>query len=66
MRTSYGITAHKLKAAEQHIRTQIFPTERLGLLDEVYRVREAEERFQDGFIGNIPPASKYVKFMDSC
>ncbi|KAJ5540419.1 hypothetical protein N7494_005495 [Penicillium frequentans] len=50
MRTSYGITAHKLKAAEQHIRTQIFPTERLGLLDEVYRVREAEERFQDGFI----------------
>ncbi|KAJ5885876.1 hypothetical protein N7504_011712 [Penicillium tannophilum] len=50
MRTSYGITAHKLKAAEQHIRKQIFPTERLGLLDEIYRVREEEEKFQDGFI----------------
>ncbi|KAJ5791972.1 uncharacterized protein N7503_007950 [Penicillium pulvis] len=66
MRTSYGITAHKLKAAEQHIRKQILPIERLRLLDEVYRVREAEEKFQDGFIGNIPPASKYDDIMDSC
>ncbi|KAJ6010315.1 hypothetical protein N7451_001727 [Penicillium sp. IBT 35674x] len=65
MRTSHGITAHKLKAAEQHIRTQIFPTERLGLLDEVYRVREEEEKFQDGLIGILPPASGYDDTMDS-
>lgn len=48
LRTSHGITARKLKAADQPIRRQILPVERLAILDEVYQVREEEEKFLDG------------------
>ncbi|KAJ6126574.1 hypothetical protein N7523_002186 [Penicillium sp. IBT 18751x] len=48
LRASNGVTARRLKEAEQPIRRQISPPERLQLLDELYDVREAEENFQDG------------------
>ncbi|KAF3389426.1 Uncharacterized protein F1880_004497 [Penicillium rolfsii] len=48
LRTSHGVTARRLKEADQPIRRQISPTERLQILDEVYRVREEEEKFQEG------------------
>ncbi|KAJ5083019.1 hypothetical protein N7532_012062 [Penicillium argentinense] len=48
LRTSYGITAQRLKAADQPIRRQILPVERLEILDEVYQVREEEEKFLEG------------------
>ncbi|KAJ5930916.1 hypothetical protein N7466_006409 [Penicillium verhagenii] len=43
MHISHGITARRLKSAEQVVRRQIVPSERLQLLDELYRVRELEE-----------------------
>lgn len=52
LRTSHGVTARRLKEADQPIRRQISPTERLQILDEVYQVREEEEKFQEGVIGN--------------
>ncbi|KAJ5606592.1 hypothetical protein N7510_009373 [Penicillium lagena] len=48
LRTSHGITARKLREADQPIRRQISPTERLEILDELYRVRHEEEKFLDG------------------
>lgn len=51
LRASNGVTARRLKEAEQPIRRQISPPERLQLLDELYDVREAEEKFQDGATG---------------
>ncbi|KAJ5976595.1 hypothetical protein N7481_010302 [Penicillium waksmanii] len=51
LRCSHGITSQKLKNAEQSVRSQIMPVERLELLDELYRVRGEEERFLEGFLG---------------
>ncbi|KAJ5190201.1 uncharacterized protein N7498_009186 [Penicillium cinerascens] len=48
LRASNGVTARRLEQAEQPIRRQISPAERLQLLDELYEVREAEEKFLDG------------------
>ncbi|KAJ5272943.1 hypothetical protein N7478_008068 [Penicillium angulare] len=48
LRTSHGITAHRLKEADQPIRRQIVPAERLQIMDEVYEVRGEEEKFIDG------------------
>ncbi|KAJ5220489.1 hypothetical protein N7468_009693 [Penicillium chermesinum] len=45
---THGITAQKLKAADQPIRRQIAPPERLRILDEIYRVRQEEENYIDG------------------
>lgn len=53
LRTSYGITARKLKASDQPIRRQILPAERLDILDEIYQVREEEEKFLDQVTGMI-------------
>ncbi|KAJ5593858.1 uncharacterized protein N7459_000066 [Penicillium hispanicum] len=44
LRTSHGITARRLREADQPIRRQISPAERLQLLDEMYQVREEEEK----------------------
>jgi ribosomal protein L16/L10AE len=54
MRNSHGITSRKLKAADQTIRRHISPAERLEILDEAYRIREEEQRYQDGLSGIIP------------
>jgi len=54
LRISNGVTARRLKEAEQSIRRQISPAERLQLLDELYEVREAEEKFLDGATGTCP------------
>ena len=51
LRAGYGITARKLKVSDQPIRRQILPVERLEILDEVYQVREEEEKFLDGVTG---------------
>ncbi|KAJ6157924.1 hypothetical protein N7470_005516 [Penicillium chermesinum] len=48
---THGITAQKLKAADQPIRRQIAPPERLRILDEIYRVRQEEENYIDGVTG---------------
>ncbi|KAJ5444840.1 uncharacterized protein N7458_008712 [Penicillium daleae] len=44
LHSSHRVTARKLKAAEQPVREQIFPIERVQLLDELYYVREMEEK----------------------
>ncbi|KAF7114550.1 hypothetical protein CNMCM5793_009195 [Aspergillus hiratsukae] len=48
LRDSRGITVAKLREADQSIRRQITPPERLQVLDEIYRVREEEESYLDG------------------
>ncbi|KAJ5982346.1 hypothetical protein N7451_012446, partial [Penicillium sp. IBT 35674x] len=53
LHTSHGITARKLRDAEQHLRRGIFPIDRLQLLDELYSVREQEEKFIDGINGAL-------------
>ncbi|KAJ5903892.1 hypothetical protein N7504_006275 [Penicillium tannophilum] len=40
LRINHGITARRLKAADQSIRRQISPAKRLEILDEAYTVRE--------------------------
>ncbi|KAL4936404.1 hypothetical protein BDV06DRAFT_93717 [Aspergillus oleicola] len=47
LRESHAITVEKLQEADQSIRRQITPVERLQVLDEIYRVREEEERYLD-------------------
>lgn len=39
---SHGISTSKLRDADRAIRHQIFPTDRLLVLDNIYRIREAE------------------------
>jgi len=51
LRGSLGITAARLKECDQPIRRQILPVDRLQILDEAYRVREEEEKFEDGISG---------------
>ncbi|KAJ5216244.1 uncharacterized protein N7498_002651 [Penicillium cinerascens] len=51
LRTSYGISARRLKEADEPIRCQISPPERLQILDELYQVREEEEKFLEGITG---------------
>ncbi|KAJ5819429.1 hypothetical protein N7474_005020 [Penicillium riverlandense] len=48
LHTGHRITARRLKEADQPIRCQISPAERLEILDEVYHVREEEEKFLEG------------------
>ncbi|KAL1963362.1 hypothetical protein VTN77DRAFT_8378 [Rasamsonia byssochlamydoides] len=50
LRESHGITAEKLREAGQDVRRQITPVERLKVLDEIYNVRQAEERYLSGEI----------------
>jgi hypothetical protein len=51
LRDSRGITVAKLREADQSIRRQISPPDRLGVLDEIYRVREEEESYLDNRLG---------------
>ncbi|KAL4779696.1 hypothetical protein BJX76DRAFT_69354 [Aspergillus varians] len=48
LRQSHAIRVENLKEADQSIRRQISPVERLQVLDEIYRVRGEEERYLDG------------------
>ncbi|KAL4908434.1 hypothetical protein BDW74DRAFT_175116 [Aspergillus multicolor] len=48
LRVSHGISVEKLREADQAIRRQIAPPERLQILDEIYRVRGEEERYLEG------------------
>ncbi|KAJ5346112.1 hypothetical protein N7452_004116 [Penicillium brevicompactum] len=54
LRLSHGITAQKLKVAQQPSRRLIEPMDRLRLLDEMYAVRDAEEKFLEGLTGGFP------------
>ncbi|PGH01970.1 hypothetical protein GX51_04901 [Blastomyces parvus] len=47
---SHGITARKLKAAGEEAQKQCRPAEKASVLDEIYRVREEEERYERGEI----------------
>ncbi|KAJ5292138.1 hypothetical protein N7478_001389 [Penicillium angulare] len=53
LRISHGITARKLKNAGRLVQHQITPNERLQLLDEIYWVREEEEKFLDAVTGRL-------------
>ncbi|OOQ81719.1 hypothetical protein PEBR_42893 [Penicillium brasilianum] len=48
LKDSHGVTADKLREAGQDVRRQITPSHRLQVLDEIYFVREMEERYLDG------------------
>ncbi|KAJ5557350.1 hypothetical protein N7494_001265 [Penicillium frequentans] len=50
LRASHGITAERLKHGQECVKRQIVPPERLQLLDELYRVREQEEKLDAGEI----------------
>ncbi|OAX83616.1 hypothetical protein ACJ72_02016 [Emergomyces africanus] len=50
LRKSHGITARALKAAGEEAQKQSRPTEKASILDEIYRVREEEERYERGEI----------------
>ncbi|EFR02721.1 hypothetical protein MGYG_05719 [Nannizzia gypsea CBS 118893] len=54
---TYGITADKLAEAGRDVRPQIKPRKRLDILDELYKVRRAEESYKRGEI-EIPPPHK--------
>ncbi|KAF3484301.1 uncharacterized protein GIQ15_03625 [Arthroderma uncinatum] len=43
-----GITANKLEEAGRDAQSQIKPRERLDILDEIYKVRRAEESYERG------------------
>ncbi|KAL4998421.1 hypothetical protein BDV10DRAFT_185244 [Aspergillus recurvatus] len=58
LRESHAICVEKLREADQAIRRQISPVERLQVLDEIYRVRGEEERYLDG--RSDPQAVVYV------
>ncbi|KAJ5302202.1 hypothetical protein N7508_007065 [Penicillium antarcticum] len=47
LRASHGVTARRLRAADETIRRQISPADRINLLDELYYVREKEEKLFD-------------------
>jgi hypothetical protein len=51
LKDSHGVTADKLREAGQDVRRQITPGHRLQVLDEIYFVREMEERYLDGDLG---------------
>lgn len=51
LRESHSICVDNLKEADQSIRRQIAPIERLQVLDEIYRVRGEEERYLNGNSG---------------
>lgn len=51
LKDSHGVTADKLREAGQDVRRQITPAHRLQVLDEIYFVREMEERYLDGGLG---------------
>ncbi|KAJ5288293.1 hypothetical protein N7508_011068 [Penicillium antarcticum] len=53
LRLSHGITAQKLKVAEQPSRRFIYPIGRSRLLDELYTVRDAEEKYLEGLAGRF-------------
>ncbi|KAJ9268401.1 hypothetical protein DTO212C5_5553 [Paecilomyces variotii] len=44
----YGITSDKLKEVAHDAKRQIKPPERMEILDEIFRVRKLEERFERG------------------
>ncbi|KAJ5161182.1 hypothetical protein N7492_006574 [Penicillium capsulatum] len=50
LKDSHGVTAEKLSDAGLDVRRQITPSHRLQVLDEIYFVRQMEERFLDGEI----------------
>ncbi|KAJ5538579.1 hypothetical protein N7494_008058 [Penicillium frequentans] len=50
LKDSHGVTAEKLREAGQDVRRQISPANRLQVLDEIYFVRQMEERYLDGKI----------------
>ncbi|KAM5476760.1 hypothetical protein MauCBS54593_000030 [Microsporum audouinii] len=50
---SHGMTADKLEEAGRYAQRQIKPHERLDILDEIYKVRRAEECYERGEAGEL-------------
>jgi hypothetical protein len=48
---SRRIGVHDLRDAARSVRQRIKPAERLEILEEIFRVREAEERWENGESG---------------
>ncbi|KAJ5781051.1 hypothetical protein N7457_006211 [Penicillium paradoxum] len=48
LKDSHGVTTDKLRDAGQDVRRQITPAHRLQVLDEIYFVRQLEEKYLDG------------------
>ena len=66
MKDSHGVTADKLREAGQDVRRQISPPNRLQVLDDIYFVRQMEERFLNGEIGkSFPTYSENLKLITS-
>lgn len=61
LKDSHGVTADKLREAGQDVRRQITPSHRLQVLDEIYFVREMEERYLNGDLGMqiTPPRAQF-------
>lgn len=53
LRKSRAVTAGKLKEAGLDVIRQIKPTDRLNILNEIYRVRSLEEAYEDGRVGKF-------------
>lgn len=53
LRVSHGITVDILKVADRPIRHKIRPKSRLRFLEEIYDIREAEERLLSKQTGNV-------------
>lgn len=48
------MTAHKLREAGKNVQQhQLIPCEKSAVLEEIYRVREIEERYEDEHIGRF-------------
>lgn len=59
------MTADKLREAGQDVRRQICPANRLQVLDEIYFVREMEEKYLDGEIGKQVNSSVLATFANA-
>lgn len=61
----YGITAEKLKEVAHDFKRQIKPPERIEILDEIFRVRKLEERFERGEVGTYRSVVRAMSDTDS-
>lgn len=48
---SRRVSVQELRDAARNVRQRITPVERLDILEEIFRVREAEQRWENGELG---------------
>jgi hypothetical protein len=64
LKDSHGVTTEKLREAGQDVRRQITPANRLAVLDEIYYVRQMEEKYLDGEIGMFHQHTRFQPSTD--